>query len=211
MKKIAIIGGPSSGKTTTALLLCYCLKMMGREVHFLLEYATNYIIRNGEPKNVSEQGFIFHGQNDEEGYVEKYDRKKGGGIDYLVCDCATFLAGIYCRHYKPKGNYTEEEMQKYHYALKTLDKWARERTLESYDFIFFLPSEIPYKKNNIRWQADKKEAEKVAEQIESYLKIEDRQYHIIKGSPTERVEKIIKILKEAQEKEKNPKIPPLIE
>ncbi len=211
MKKIAIIGGPSSGKTTTALLLCYCLKMMGREVHFLLEYATNYIIRNGEPKNVFEQLAIFHGQKDEEGYVETYDRKKGGGIDYLICDCATLLAGVYARQYAPKAGASEEEIHKYHFALKTLDKWARERTLASYDFIFFLPPAIPFKKNIIRWQSEKKEAVKISEQIEGYLKIESQQYHVITGSPEERVKNIIEILKNSEQKEKNPKIFPLFE
>ncbi len=210
MKKIAIIGGPSSGKTTTALLLCYRLKMTGYEVHFLLEYATNYIIRNGEPKNAFEQFAIFHGQKDEEGYVEAYDKKKGGGIDYLICDCATFLAAVYARHYCPKDD-DKEGMQKYNFALKTLDKWTRERIFATYNYIFLLPPEIPFKKNIIRWQDSEEEAKKVAAEIESYLIIEGRDYYKIFGSPEERVERIIRILKEAEEKEKNLKIFPLIE
>ena len=45
MKKICVIGGPSSGKTTAALELGVRLKMMGYEVHFILE-----ILKEAEEK-----------------------------------------------------------------------------------------------------------------------------------------------------------------
>lgn len=206
MKKICVIGAPSVGKTTVALLLGVRLKMLGYEVHFVLEYATNYIIRNGTPKAIFEQLAIFHGQKDEEGYIEK-----NSDGDFLVCDSASFLPCIYARHYHPGRYAAENEIKKYNYALKTLDKWAREQTLASYAHVFFLPPEIPFKKNSIRWQADKAEAEKISDEIEAYLKIEGRQYYRISGSLNTRVKKIMKILKEAEEKEKNLKIFPLIE
>lgn len=200
MEKIAIVGGPSSGKTTTALLLCYQLKMMGCEVHFLLEYATNYIIRNGAPRHVFEQLAIFHGQKDEEEYIEAHNRNRGGGIDYLVCDSATFLAAVYARHCRPEDE-NKEGIQKYNFALKTLDKWSREKMFKTYDYIFLLSPEIPFKKNNIRWQTDEQEARKIATEIESYLIVEGRSYWKISGSPKERVRKIIQVLKQTKEEE----------
>lgn len=200
MKKIAIVGGPCSGKTATALLLGVELKMIGYEVHFVLEYATNYIIRNGSPKNIFEQLAIFHGQKDEEGYIEK-----NSDGDFLICDSASFLPCVYARHYKPLAHANREDIQKYNYVLKTLDKWAREQTLASYAHIFFLPMEIIFKENSVRWQKNFDEAKKISEEIESYLKIEGRQYHTISGSPEERVEKALKIIQEG------PKIFPLIE
>ncbi len=208
MKKICIIGGPSSGKTVTALLLGVWLKMAGKEVHFVLEYATNYIIRNGEPKNIFEQLAIFCGQRDEEGYIEK--RQTG---DFLVTDGASFSACPYARldHYRPSVGASKEEIQKYNYVLKTLDKWAREQVLASYDYIFFLPKEFKFKGNDVRWQKTDEEAQEIGEKIESYLRVEGRKYYRITGSPEERVEKILKILAEAEEKEKNPKIFPVIE
>lgn len=206
MKKICIIGGPSMGKTVAALLLGIELKMMGYEVHFVLEYATNYIIRNGEPKNIFEQPMIFCGQRDEEGYIEK--RAVG---DFLVTDSASFLTCVYARHYRPAAGAPWQDIQKYNYVLKTLDKWAREQASASYDFIFFLPAEIDFKKNSIRWQSSKQEAVKISDEIESYLIIEGRQYYTVSGSPKERVKKMLKIIREVEEKEKNPNIFPLIE
>ncbi len=206
MKKICVIGGPSSGKTTVALELGVRLKMMGYEVHFVLEYATHYINRNGRPTSIFEQGFIFQGQKDEEGYIEQNSK-----CDFLVCGSASFLTCVYTRHFRPGPNAKKDELQKYNYVLKTLDKWARERTLASYDFIFFLPSEIPFQKNSVRWQDNIEEAKKIADQIEGYLKMEGRQYHRISGSFKTRINKMLKILKEAEEKEKNPKIFPLFE
>ena len=225
MKKICVIGGPSSGKTTATLLLGVCLKMMGYEVHFVLEYATHYINRNGAPTNIFEQGFIFQGQRHEEGYIERSSK-----CDFLICDAASFLACVYTRHFRPSPGATENELKKYNYVLKTLDKWAREQTLPTYDFIFFLPSEIPFQKNSVRWQNNIEEAKKIADQIEGYLKVEGRQYYRITGSliertlqileilgifPSEEIKGILKILekifKEAEEKEKNFKIFPLIE
>lgn len=206
MKKIAIVAGPSMGKTVTALLLGVRLKMMVKEVHFVLEYATNYIIRNGAPKNVFEQLAIFCGQADEEGYVEK---TQSG--DYLVCDSASFLAAVYARHYKPGPGASKEEFQKYNYVLKTMDKWARERTLASYNFIFFLPAELGFRKNSVRWQNDKEEAKRISDEIESYLCIEGAKYYRISGTPEERVEQILKILAEAEEEEEYPSTFPMIE
>lgn len=206
MKKVAIIGGPSSGKTTVALELGVRLKMLGYEVHFVLEYATHYINRNGKPTNIFEQGFIFQGQRDEEGYIEQNSK-----CDFLICDAASFLACVYTRHFRPPVSASKDELQKYNYVLKTLDKWARERTLASYDFIFFLPSEIPFQKNSVRWQGDIQEAKKIADQIEGYLKIEGRQYYKISGSLNTRVKKILNIIKEAEEKTKNPRIFPIFD
>lgn len=206
MKKICVIGGPSSGKTTCALELGVRLKMLGYEVHFVLEYATHYINRNGRPINIFEQGFIFQGQKDEERYIEQSSK-----CDFLICDAASFMACVYTRHFRPNSGATKDELQKYNYVLKTLDKWAREQTLSTYDFIFFLPSEIPFQKNTVRWQNDIQEAKKIADQIEGYLRVEGRNYYRVSGSLNTRVKKILKILKEAEEKEKNPKIFPIIE
>ncbi len=179
---------------------------MDFETHFVLEYATNYIIRNGHPKNIFEQLAIFCGQRDEEGYIEKTQTG-----DFLVTDASSFMACVYARHYKPGPNARWEEIQKYNYVLKTLDKWAREKTLASYDFVFFLPPEIPFKKNAVRWQNDFREAKNISDKIESYLIIECKEYYRISGSPEERIEQMIKIIKEAEEKEKNPKVFPMIE
>ncbi len=205
MKKICVVGGPSSGKTTAALFLNVKLRMMGYEVHMVTEYATHYIIRNGVPKNVFEQIPIYICQVDEEGYVEK----KGG--DFLICDSASFLACVYARHYLQGPNATREDIQKYYYVLKTLDKWSRERTLFTYDFIFFLPLEIEFKKDNVRWQNSQEEAQKISDEIEAYLTIESKQYFRISGSLEERVGKMLQIIRETEEKAKNPPMFPLIE
>ncbi len=188
MKKICVVGGPSSGKTTSALLLNVKLRMMGYEVYMVTEYATHYIIRNGAPKSVFEQIPIYIGQVDEEGYIEKM------GGDFLICDSASFLTCIYARHYPQGPDTIKEDIQKYDYVLKTLDKWSRERTLFTYDFVFFLPLEIEFKKDNVRWQNSREEAQKISDEIESYLKIEQCKYYTITGSLENRVKKMLKIL-----------------
>lgn len=199
MKKIAIIGGPSAGKTLVALAVGIQLKLRRFIVRFVLEYATEYIIRNGNPKNVFEQMAIFCGQRDEEWYKEELPEG-----DFLVTDAASFLACIYARHFRPKADAGREEIQKYNYVIKTLDKWARERTLSTYDYVFLVPLEFGFQKDGIRWQADEKESKKIADEIESFLKVERKQYYCVSGSLEERVGKILAIIMERENGKEKP-------
>jgi len=189
MKKVCIVGGPSAGKTLVALAVGIRLKLKRYVVRFVLEYATEYIFRNGSPNNVFEQMAIFCGQQDEERYKEELP-----GGDFLITDSASFLACVYARLYQPESNAAKEEIKKYHYILKTLDKWARERTLSTYDFVFFAPVEFGFHQNGVRWQSNEEESRKIADKIESYLKIEGKEYHIVSGSLKERIGKIIDII-----------------
>lgn len=198
MKKICIIGGPSAGKTLVALAVGIQLKLKRYIVRFVLEYATEYIVRNGSPKNAFEQMAIFCGQRDEERYKEEL-----AGGDFLVTDAASFLACIYARNFRTKADASKEEIQKYNYVIKTLDKWARERTLPTYDYVFLVPLEFGFQKNGIRWQMDEKESKKIADEIESFLKVEGKQYYSISGSLEERVEKILAIIMKDESKKQN--------
>lgn len=190
MKKICLIGGPSSGKTTAAFLLSVRLKMMGYEVQFIPECATTYINEVGAPANVFEQIAIFYECIEKEALIEK----KGSFIDFLVCETASFITCVYARQYPPRRDASEDEIRKYNYVLTTLERRARGQILSSYDFVFFLPLEIPFKKGSVRWQNDEAEARKISDEIESYLRLEGKKYYRISGSPEERVSQIMAVL-----------------
>jgi len=163
--------------------------MRGLNSRRVIEYATQYITRQGFPRNVYEQILIFLGQEAEEGYIEKQ-----GVCDYIICDSASFLACVYANFYKPSNPLDKESMAKFNYVIKKLNSWARERTIISYNFIFYLPFELEYVEDGVRYQ-NKEEARLVSDLIKAYLDLERINYFVIKGNLEERIKSVLDILR----------------
>ncbi len=89
MKIINLIGGPNTGKTTTALGLTYLMKMAGYRVKYVSEYAEEMVYE--ERSNILEdQLYILAKQN------RRLHRLRGL-VDYVVTDSPLVLGLVYAK------------------------------------------------------------------------------------------------------------------
>lgn len=164
------------------------LKMTGYNSRRVIEYASQYITRQGVPRSIFEQMAIFLGEEDEERYIESQ-----GACDFIICDSASFLACVYAELYKPNP-LDKYEIAKHNYVLKKLNSWASERTIKTYSYVFFLPFELEYVKDGTRWQENDNEAKMISNMIRGYLDLKMISYHIISGPIEDRVMRVLEIL-----------------
>lgn len=175
--RIAILGGPRCGKTTLIQQLYVDMKIMGLNVGCAAEYSTEYLRDKGMIESISEQYGIYLGQVLREEQLSPYD--------YAVTDYATFVPYIYGRFMLGSKKRSEKEIE----ILKDLYCLAL-KDLPKYDFIFFVPREFGYEKDEVRWQ-DEETASKVDEAILSFLNAENVNYKVISGNTKERSKKIL--------------------
>lgn len=176
--RIAILGGPRCGKTTLIQQLYVDMKIMGLNVGCASEYSTEYLRDKGMIETISEQYGIYLGQANIEDKLSNYD--------YAITDYATFVPYIYGRFMLGSKKRTQKEIEilkdLYNLALKDLPK---------YDYIFFLPREFGYSKDEVRWQ-DENTAVMVDDAIKQFLDAEQVNYSIIDGCTKERSQKILR-------------------
>jgi nicotinamide riboside kinase len=188
VKKIALIGGPCSGKTVLAQNLNVALKMKGLESRFVEEYPTDYIMACGKPENFMEQALIFYGQ------IEKEKRYEKLNPDYLVLDYAAFAALVYFELMTRNAVLSEEERKKYFNCHDLLVARAREHA-KTYEYIFLAdPRDIVFKKDSVRFQASKDEALMIHSMIEQWMVKNHVPYHPVSGSLDQRTELILRVL-----------------
>lgn len=176
-KKIAILGGPGTGKTTLCKQLDVDYSLAGYISDVCLEFARSYIARYGIPTNIFEQFLLYEGQKQRE-----YELKH---CDIIFCDNATILNYVYglmsCDFKNPKETY----------SLMKLFEWAM-KDLPGYD-IFYIPREFACEKDGIRYQDDEF-AVVVDQKIKNFLDMMNVPYHIITGDLSTRVEKVKEII-----------------
>lgn len=175
--RIAILGGPRCGKTTLIQQLYVDMKIMGLNVGCATEYSTDYLRDKGMIETISEQYGIYLGQTNIE--------DKLSGYDYAITDYATFVPYIYGRFMLGARKRTQKEIE----ILKDLYNLAL-RDLPKYDYIFFLPREFGYSKDEVRWQ-DENTAIMVDDAIKQFLDAEQVNYSVIDGCTKERSKKIV--------------------
>lgn len=176
-KKIAILGGPGTGKTTLCKQLDVEYSLAGYISDVCLEYARTYIARYGIPASIFEQFFFFFCQKRRENELKH--------CDIIFCDNATILNYVYgllsCDFKNPK------EM----YALMKLFEWAM-KDLPGYE-VFYIPREFACEKDGIRYQDDDF-AVIVDQKIKNFLDIMNVPYVEITGDLPARVEKMKQII-----------------
>jgi nicotinamide riboside kinase len=188
VKKIAIIGGPCSGKTVLAQQLNIELKMKGFESRFVEEYPTDYTMVCGPPRGYLEQAIIMMGQ------IEKEKRYEKLNSDYLVCDYASFVALAYYQLMDGGAGSLENTREKYFHCQELIARVACEHLL-TYNFLFLAdPRDIVFKKDSVRFQNSKDEALKIHAALERWLIDHRATYHGISGTLEQRVKGVLKIL-----------------
>lgn len=172
-KKIAILGGPGTGKTTLCKQLDVDFSMAGYISDVCLEFARSYIAWYGVPTTIFEQFLLYEGQ--------KRREEELGYCDIIFCDNATILNYVYgllsCDFKNPREVY----------ALMKLYEWAM-RDLPGYE-VFYIPREFDVEKDGIRYQ-DNDFAVVVDTKIKNFLDIMNVPYTVIKGELEIRVQQV---------------------
>ncbi|MEW5952535.1 MAG: ATP-binding protein [Bacillota bacterium] len=171
--KVAILGGPGTGKTTLCKQLDVDFSLAGYITDVCMEFARSYISWYGVPNSIFEQFLLYEGQKRREQEL-KY-------CDIVFADNATILNYVYglmvCDFKNPK------EM----YALMKLYEWAM-KDLPCYE-IFYIPREFAMEKDGIRYQ-DEDFAVMVDNKIKNFLDIMNVPYTIVTGDVDTRVQTV---------------------
>ena len=171
--KVAILGGPGTGKTTLCKQLDVDFSLAGYVSDVCLEFARSYIAWYGIPNSIFEQFLLYEGQKRREQELTY--------CDIIFCDNATILNYVYgllaCDFKNPK------EM----YALMKLNEWAM-KDLPCYE-IFYIPREFAMEKDGIRYQ-DADFALIVDQKIKNFLDIMNVPYTVVTGDMVSRVQMV---------------------
>jgi nicotinamide riboside kinase len=128
-RKIAIIGGPGSGKTLLAKALVIHMRLKGYDAVPCDEYIRDYIRDSGMLQHYGEQFPILYGSSArEDGFQEVHQ--------FVVCDGASFFAETYMAYYRPEAM-SESEEKKWEFAYDIVRRLARAR-LKTFDQLFFV-------------------------------------------------------------------------
>jgi nicotinamide riboside kinase len=185
MKKICFVGAPSTGKSTIAKVLAKKLKNDGYTVEIAREYARDFIFENKEVRDANDQLFIAKGQKQRE---EEAAMKNP---DFVVCDCAVFLSYVYASLHEPAKRDSTKDL-KYKQVLKEIEKEIGS-AFWGYDFVFFLPPEIPIENDGVRLYTDK--ILEISEKIKNLMAEKKIDYFEVGGDVNERLMKIVEKLR----------------
>jgi len=183
--RIAISGGPGSGKTSLARQLTTKLyNEKGINTKHIEEYARLYIDEcnfHGQfSPELSDQQLIFAKQVEREMAVPE-------NVRFSISDSPLFLPLIFTFNLITPTLYQDRTVY-LHLYNEFLAKYT-----SHYNYIFFVSREKPYLKDGTRKQSEE-EAKNVDSQIVSFLELHKMHYHRISGTDEERVAKVLSII-----------------
>jgi len=169
--KVAILGGPGTGKTTLCKQLDVDYGLSGYLSSVCEEFAREYIVNYGVPTNIFEQFLLYEGQKKREAYLKH--------SDIIFCANATILCYVYgvltCDFNNPKEKY----------ALLKLFEWAM-RDLNEY-VVFYIPRELELVDDGVRYQ-NLEFALEVDKKIKNFFGMMNVDFTVIKGTLQERID-----------------------
>lgn len=191
MIRIAIAGGPGTGKTTLSRLLVTELfnnrYVNAQPVH---EYARDYInscrrAQGGYQNRLSDQMHIFRSQLERE---ESLDPKT---VTFMVTDSPLLLTPVYSY---PTMTCGPNEFQDYLIYSRLYTEWLPYRF--RYDYVFLLGREQALLKDGTRGESDE-EARGVDRRIAALLDFHQIPYELLMGSHEDRLNSALLAIAEA--------------
>lgn len=171
--KVAILGGPCTGKTTLCKKLDIEYTLAGYKSNVCLEYVRDYIVRYGVPTSIFEQFLLYEGQ--------KRREEDLAYCDIIFCDNATILNYVY-------GLLTcNLQSSKETHALTLLFNWAM-KDLPGYE-IFYIPREFDFVGDGVRYQ-DQNAANVLDQKIKAMLDIMNVPFTVLTGDVETRAQKV---------------------
>lgn len=188
MKRIALAGGASCGKTSLARHLTtelYNNQEPKRNAQQVIEFARDYINgcrrhQNGEfSPCFAEQLMFFNAQLQREDDLPKE-------VEFLITDSPVFLSLVYALPMVDFSNY--QQRQQY---LFLENEWLK--VCKRYDQIFVLAREKDFFQDGTRG-GTKEGAEDVHERVIGFLNYHEMSYANIAGSDEDRVEQVLEYI-----------------
>lgn len=154
--KIAVVGGPGTGKTTLCYDVASILKRDNIVAQLAIEYARRWKAKHGRwPNCVGDQAFIMRGQEDmENDYTPEQE--------VLLTDSSTWLCSVYAT------NYIKDRSDMFH-VMDLVEKGLK--LYESYDLTFMTPRVFKLQTEPGRAQASEEEARIMDEKITGFVKL----------------------------------------
>ena len=183
-KKICIVGGPSTGKTTLAKAIAEELAKRNYSAELVGEFVRDFIVNKGQINEPVAQLAIARGQKERE--TAAYNRNPA----FIVCDAASFLCPVYF-HFLHGGSSDKDKAGEFNEIEKEL--WRETGgEISSYDFVFFLPVEFAPEQDGVRLYTD--QIENISSRIKEFLKSHNIKYHELRGTVQDRVNRALEII-----------------
>lgn len=173
--KVALVGGPGSGKTLLAKALVIHLRLKQHDAVICDEYIREYLRDSGMIEHYGEQFPILHGSSYREDSLQSIH-------DIVVCDGASFFGETYMAYYRPQ-NMTVAEERKWEFAYDIVRRLARQR-LKTFDHLFLVPKgDFVQSVDPQRFNVD--DAEEMSAALRGYLDYQRIPYTLVKTNQLE--------------------------
>lgn len=181
---VNLFGSAGSGKSTTALGLCYFLKLQGYKVEYVSEYAKD-LVNEGSLHKLKHQLYVFSKQ------LKRMEVLADKDLDFIVTDSPLILSYFYGEKYGTSGPYLKEIVTSYHHTFT--------------NFNVFLKRAFPYDPK-LRVQTEEESDQDSNDLLKTISKLETVSLDMSVGIKEGRVEAILEILLQRYENDRsNPK------
>jgi len=164
---INLLGGPGSGKSTTAAGLFHTMKLSEFKVELVTEYAKD-LTYEGRQSTLDNQLYVFAKQ------LHRIERIKNQ-VDYIITDSPIILACLYAPSYYPSS-----------FEQLVMDFWKMDDNKS-----FFISRDKKYQKYGRKQSLD--EAKEIDSKIQFFLLKNNINFQTINGDPYAHIE-ILKYL-----------------